>query len=425
MSSLISIPLQAPPSTTNVLVDFYDAAEKSSFAASPLWASVKDLPTTLALSTQDLLAYYLYYKKQPGVPGFSTHDDVAQQWAKALVEFEGQLDFAASTLRLIKNVTLDTGTTERMGEAIGLSVASNLHGLHQADWSRIPESNKSKTLDFWRPCLASDGRQFIQVEAKGSASDNNDGKSPSISKHKASIKAKKQQVTPDIRSQSVLYGTIAVVDNRPTSTARCWLVDPPAGIPGDPVRFKTVNRLKYIGALISLISPRSVLAATLQTRLSALESLENIQALGGKPLLKGDGEQFSTETFLNRKRHNSFFTGRSVVTSEPIGGDICLVSKETILFIGMQEKLVALATAQSFEEIQKYEYPAMTIERSVECVIPKGRFARSFGPYLKIPSTELSEDVTGYARFTIKGQLHCTQAGLVFGVLPIPKAWLK
>jgi hypothetical protein len=425
MSSLISIPLQAPPSTTNVLVDFYDSAEKGLFAASPLWASVKDLPTTLALPTHDLLAYYLYYKKQPGVPGYSTHDDVAKQWAKALVEFEGQLDFTALSLRLIPNATLDTGTTERLGEAIGLSVASKLHGLHQADWSRIPESNKSKTLDFWRPCLASDGRQFVQVEAKGSASDNNDGKSSSISKHKASIKAKKQQVTADTRSLSVLYGTIAVVDNRPNSTARCWLVDPPAGVSGDPIRFRIVNRLKYIGALISLISPRSVLAATLQTRLSALESLEDIQELGGKPLLKGDGEQFSTETFLDRRRHHSFFTGRSVVTSESIGGDICFVGKETILFIGLQEVLLALATAQSFEEIQKYGYQATTIERSVDCVIPKGRFARSFRPYLKIPSSELSEDVTGYARFTMKGQLHCTQAGLVFGVLPIPKAWQK
>jgi hypothetical protein len=422
MSNLISIPLKAPPTTTNVKVDFYDSEEMALFAASPMREYVNDLPQTLALSTVDLLAYYLYYKKKPGVPGYSTHEEVARHWADALFEFEGQLEFTASSLRVIQNARLDTGTTERLGEAFGLSVASKLHGLHQADWDRIPESNRSKTLDFQRPHLASDGRQFIQVEAKGSASVNNDLKPPSISKHKASIKAKKAEVPKATRHLSVLYGTISVVDNRQNSTAKCWLVDPPAEIPGDPIRFKIVNRLKYIGALISLISPRSVLAATLQTRLSALESLENIQVLDGKPLLKGDGRTFATETFLDRRRHNSFFTGRSVVTSEAIGGVIYFVDKERFLFIGLQEDLVALAIAQSFDKIQEYAYQEKTIERSVDCVIPKGRFTQSFRPYLKIPLSGLAKD-TGYARFKMIGQLHCTQAGLVFGVLPTPKEW--
>ena len=249
------------PPTTNIFVDFYDKDEQQSFRNSALSDSLAHLPGTVGIQTTDLLAYYLFYKKNPLLPGFSTFDDLAKKWFLALGEFAGQMHFTESSVRIIPDAILHSGTTERIGEAIGLSVASNLHGLHQADWDRIPASNTTKTLDFSLPPCATDGSHFIQVETKGSSCDDNSKKSSSVSHHRSSITDKKNAVK-NPGNQDVFYGTIAVLDHHPTNPARCWLVDPPAQNFGNPKRYKILTRLKYIGALISLISPRSLLAAS-------------------------------------------------------------------------------------------------------------------------------------------------------------------
>jgi len=281
MAHLISLPLQAPPDTLGILVDFFDANERDAFLSSPLGPMLGRLPAEFKIPTVDLCAYYLYYKKRPGVPGYSNHDEIADRWQQALYEFDGQIEFTVSSLRLIQKAGFARGTIERLGEALGLSVANSIHGLHQADWDRLSETNKRRTLDFSHPWIASDGRQFIQVETKGSVLENNDNKPQTILNHRASIKAKKADATDAEKASSVLYGTIGVLDERQDGIARCWLVDPPAGVPDNAERLKIVARLSFIGSLVSLIAPRSALAVAIQTRLAALGSLSDIGELNG------------------------------------------------------------------------------------------------------------------------------------------------
>jgi hypothetical protein len=412
----IAIPDHSP--TVAIKVDFYDNKERESFLRTPFPIGLQNLPITLTLPTPEVLTYYLYYKKQPGVPGYSTHDEVAQRWYEALVEFNGQLTLSNHSIRRIPNVTLDTGTTERVGEALSLSVASYLHGLHEADWGRIPESNTRKSLDFQYPLTASDGKRFIQLEAKGSSTDNNDNKSDSVTHHKASIRAKKNAATSEERQESVMYGMIGVIDDRRDSAARCWLVDPPANMRGDPKRLRIINRLDFITSLISLISPRSVFAAALQTRLSAINAVEDVSALDGIPLIKGNGEPFPFKDFL-RSSHTPLLGGRSMVLGGQSVGDVAVVAKDVLLFVGIDEGLIPMVAGQTFGEIEEYRFESQMMPETVQCVVSKGRFDKTFKKFITLPGKKPSVS-GGYVYFNIDGYLIHSESGLVVGVLPIP-----
>lgn len=424
MAKLITLQLEAPPDTVGVLVDFYDKHERTALLASPLAPILSNVPRTVAISTPDLCAYYLYYKKRLEVDGYSSHEDVAGKWHQALVEFDGQVEFSSSSLRLVSANNMSRGTTERLGEAIGLSVASELHGLHQADWGRIPEDNTRKTLDFQHPWAASDGRQFIEVEAKGSAAEDNDYKTPSVSAHKDSIKQKKAQASKTGQTRSHLYGVIGVLDARKTSTARCWLVDPPVESMSDPLRYKILTRLHYIAELIAFLGARSSLSASLQTRLASLRVIEDITRLNRVPLLRGNGTEYSVETFEFGMQHNPWFAGKSVVSDGPAGGQVFALDAARLMFIGMREQLLVFATQQDFSLVQEYAFPAATMQKRIECVVPVGRFRRDFEPLLDIPQG-VSATSGGYVRFRLGGHLHYTRSGFVLGILPVPEKWQR
>ena len=424
MAHTITLELEAPPETVAVAVDFYDDDEKKAFLASPIADLVRKLPVTLELPTTDICAYYLYYKRRLGIDGYNTHDDIVQQWAEALAEFKGQLKFGNTSLRLTSATNMSSGTTDRVGESIGLSVASNLHDLHQADWDRISITNTRKTLDFERLWTASDGKQFVQVETKGSATKDNNYKTSSVSAHKAGIKAKKKDATDEERKKGVLYGTIAVLDDRPDSIARCWLVDPPQELEGDPRRYKILTRLRYIADLVSFLASRSSLSASLQTRLAALDALPDISSLDRIPLKKGNAKDYPETTFDAAREHNPWFAGKSVVSDGAAGGQVYRVDAQTVMFIGLREELVVYATQQDFSVIEKYHFPAGTVAKTVECVVPTGRFKREFQPVIQIPD-EGSSSSGGYVRFNLAGSLHYTQSGFIIGVLPVPESWQR
>jgi len=422
MANMITLELHAPPTSVDVRVDFYDEEERHALLATPTAPLFAGLPSLLHLPTTDLCAYYLYYKRRPGISGYSSHDDMVRQWTQALVEFDGQVKFSSSSLHLTSATNMSSGTTERLGESIGLSTISKLHGLHQADWTRIPITKTRRTLDFQHIWTASDGKQFVQLETKGSATNDNDHKTPSVCNHKAKIKEKKIQATNEERRKGILYGTIAVLDDRPDSVARCWLVDPPADVPDNPHRFKILTRLTYIADLILFLAGRSALSASLQTRLAALSALPDIAPLDRVPLRKGNGTDYPETIFDFRGSHNPWFVGKSVVSDGPAGGQVYMVDSEHVMFIGLREELVVCATQQDFSTIEQYSFPAGTIPKTVECVVPAGRFKGEFDPIIQVPDN-LRSAGGGYVRFNLRGHLHYTQSGLVIGILPIPESW--
>lgn len=421
MANLITTPILAPPDTIDVLVDFYDDEERRAFLSSHANESLTQLPMRVSVPTSDFCAYYLYYKRRPGVKGFSTHGDIAQRWADALVELDGLVSFSGGSIRLAADGPLDSGTTERLGEALGLCVASQLHGLHQADWRRIPVTPTRPTLDFWNPLSASDGKEFVQLETKGTTTDDNSLKSSSTAKHKADIKRKKAAATDEQRASSILYGTIASFDAQPGAVARCWLVDPPAGFRGNVEAFRIVARLRYIGDLVSFLSPRSNLAASLQTRLAALQQLEAIEDLNGVPLRNAKGADYESYIGWGSERRHAWFASKSVVTDGPAGGAVFVGNPRHLLLIAIREELVLMAARQDFGTLGSYSFPAATIEKVVDCIVSRGQFDRSFARVMALPR-DISRSGQ-YIRFRLSGNLHYTQSGLVLGVLPIPEEW--
>lgn len=422
MANLVTFPVAANPGSIEIAVDFYDDNEKASLQNSELANDFSDIPKTVAIPTQDLCAYYLYYKIRPGVAGFRNHTDIAVKWYQALAEFDGQVDFGDKSIYALSLDNNGVGTTERLGEAIGLSVASELHKLHQGDWARIPKA-QTKTMDFRRN-IASNSVNFIELETKGSIVGEIAKKSPAVSNHKAEIKAKKAALRAKVNRTTVMYGTIAVLDDQPASVAKCWLVDPPAANIEDPRQLKILARLEYITDLISLIGLRSNLAATLQTRLSALLALPDILPLDGVPLLRGSGETYYYEPYSTFSGHNLWFASKTVVSDGPVGGQIDLVSPDLLFFIGIREELVDLAVRQDFDDIAAYSFPSATLEKTLQCTISRGRFQTQFAPYLNIPNYDFQRE-RGYVRFSLPAILYYTSSGLVFGTVNVPEEWKK
>lgn len=421
MANLVTLEIKAPPATIDIDVAFYDDDEKAALQSSALSPAFENLPKRLSVPIEDFCAFYLYYKMRRGVAGFTNHTEIAKKWHQALVEFDGQVDFGESSIHALSLDNSSTGTTERLGEAVGLSIASQLHDLHQADWARIPIAH-TKTSDFRRN-IASDAVNFLEVETKGSIVADITKKAPTVSGHKASIKEKKNQLRENGDSRTVMYGTIAVMDNRPSSVAKCWLVDPPAAHFENPRQFKILARLEYIAELISLLGGRSPLAASLQTRLSALRALPDISPLDSVPLRRGNGKEYSYGPYMF-SGHNSWFSSKTVVSDGPTGGQLDLVRPDLMFFIGIREELVEYTARQDFERIATYGFASGSLKKKLDCAIPKGRFQSEFAPFLDVRSY-VAQDEGGYVRFRLPALLHYTQSGLVFGTASVPSDWRK
>jgi len=417
MANIISIQVSPPPDNIKVLVDFYDDTNRDLLLTSPAASELTKtkIPQKLEVPTVDLLTYYLFYKKRPGTIGYTNYHEITSKYKQALVEIDGLINFKNDSL-CAKTKNINSGTTERLGEAIGLSVISKIHGLIDADWSKISETPKKKTLDY--EYAASNGHLIIKTETKGSICHDNRLKSSSVSQHKASIKAKKIAERKS-SSNAMLYGTIAVLDDRANSVARCYILDPTIIEESSPERFRIVARLTAIAELISFISYRSQVSASLRTRLESLKALDDIQTLNNIPLLRGDGDKFSTDVYNTTWHHNPWFRGKTRVEDGPAGGQVFQVDERNLLFLGIREDLLIYAIEQSFETILFYKFPAGTVYKRVLCSVPKGRFKTEFTSVQK-SNVEIKKS-GGYVHFTLGGYLHYSNGGMVFGILPIPE----
>lgn len=416
MANLITLEIQAPPQTTQVTIAYYDDVERKLLQDQLGRDILGSAEKQVSISTADLCTYFLYYKLRSGLPHFGTHAEVTEKWATALVEFDGQIDFTETSIRLLQQKETSTGTMERFGEAVGLAAVGNLHGLHQADWTRIPIKNTEKSLDYRKSLLASDGKTFIEIECKGSAVNDNRLKTSAVSNHKSSIKAKKAGLADAEKGSSILYGTISVLDERPDSIARCWLVDPPSGVIDDPLRFKVISRLTFMAKCISFLGARSSLAASLQTRLSDLVAVENIGPLEGRALLNGSGEKYPNAGAVWVGDYHPWFSSKSVVRDGPAGGHVFAIDKKRYLFIGIQDELVSMAQTQSFRSIAQYNFVPGIKRQIVDCAVSNGRFKSEFRENTDLLKKLISTE-NGYARFTLEGNINYSQSGLVWGVL--------
>lgn len=408
-------------------VDFYNDQEKETLLQYPTSNQIKEIvDAPIEVPVSEFLTYYLFHKKRSTKLGWQNYREIHFKIYKALSELEDFVVFNGHSIatspdvdRQVKNIT------ENIGESIGLSVVNKIHGLTGADWGRIPEKGgrrAPKVFDYQHAQAASDGKMIIQIETKGSSVNNNLAKENKISNHKSNIGKKKLKIREQLTSNTypypadVMYGTIAALDRRRGSVAKCWLVDPePEGQNIEPQTLRLINRVRFLYDWISFLSPRSQLASALATRLSALEILENPFALDRLQLKKGNGDNFDYETYDQFGAHSAWMANRSKVTDGPAGGAIFKLSKDALFFLGIREKLLTLSAEQKFEDILEYKEVAGTLAKTIGCVVSKGRYKRLYLPD-RIASD--AEERGGYYHFNMKGQIHYSPDGIVFGVLP-------
>lgn len=411
------------PNTIKVYVDFYNDVHRDLLVSSSAKTVLKALhiPGEIDLSTVELLTYYLFYKKRPGVAGFTKYREIRSKIHHALIELSGLVSFENESLCATSPNALNRSTTERLGEAIGLSVISKIHGLIEADWGRIQETSKRKTLDC--EYAASDGSLIIKTETKGTICNDNRKKTSSVAKHKESIRAKKlaeRGGSNNGLSHAMLYGTIAALDSRETSIAQCWLLDPPTTMNKSPKTFRIITRMSAIAELITFINPQSRLSASLQTRVVDLKKIDNIEILDGVPLWEPKESQFSDEPFyINthgiEKGYNYLLASKSLVIDSPVGGQVFQIDRKHLFFIGIQSILYNYAIQQSFETIDNYKFEVSSKYRNVICTVPLKRFKSEFALSDHIDIKQSGK----YIQFKLKGQLYFSSGGLVFGILPL------
>lgn len=412
----MTIEVDPPPASVDIIVDFYDGDEKEAFLKHTSVPRLADLPKLISVPTPDLLAYYLYHKLQPGVRGYSTHSDLAEKWMQALFEFDGQVAFSESSIYIEENAHVTNPVAERLGEAIGLSVSGWIHDLQQADWQRIAITSKRKTMDF--SLVASDGSLFVQLEAKGSSVVSVDRLGKAYG-HVQSIKAKKSAASDDERLRSLCYGTIASINADAGAPARCWLVDPPAEIPGDPKQYKLLSRMVYIADLISLVSPRSSFSTALQNRAQILWNVGDPMSLDALPLYRGDGMPVDFDArYYSRGAVGRFFNFKSYLIGRSVFGDVSLVGQSAVVFIGCDEVVVSLAARQEFSDIVSYKVKSEVVDSEIMCIVSAYRFDSEkwglFMPGLRVESR------AGYVQFRLSCRVFVSASGLAFGWVSVP-----
>jgi hypothetical protein len=147
-----------------------------------------------------------------------------------------------------------------------------------------------------------------------------------------------------------------------------------------------------------------------------VERLKNPLLLDGVPLLKGNGQPFDFSPIGGMLRgHAFFFATKSKITDGPAGGVIVPLPRGDLFFLGIREKLLEQAAHQELRKIEDFRSERGPMRKTVECVLTDSVFRH----YRLLPEvTERSRRYGNYHAFELAGQLHYTETGILFGVLP-------
>lgn len=405
-------PLTTTQATVEISVDYWDENHKADLAK---YSIAPQLPKvagqSLAVSTDDLLAYCLFYRQQPSRPEYGTFRDCYSHRSQAQSWLDGEIDFNGSSVSVpASSQGPPIDIRERLGEAVGLCVADKLYGLNGADWEKIPQQygRHAQPTNDWK--IAATPAVLVELETKGSfETDNMD--QTGLGHHVTSIAAKKAAYRADKTKPSAeLLGTIAVVGHGAAQPVKCWLLDPPATIEGiEPRQFKLMARMRFLRDWITFVGPRSTLAAVLADRVAVLEALTDPFALDGVPLRSSSGEPMKLFT-ISGSDQPTWFSGKSRIAGG--GGVLVPWNEEYMLLAGFRDSLLTRAAEQTFADILTFQENASTQRRRVACSLSDSRFRSLEGEKWM---TDARQDARGYWQFSRSCNVHFTSAGLAFG----------
>ncbi|MCW7490853.1 hypothetical protein [Leptospira meyeri] len=297
------------------------------------------LTNEFTLSKSKFFTYALFYEYTEE-DGWDTYKKLERKLSTRISYYEDYFDPQNKT-SLKRSPT--NNVTELLGVAASLSIVSDFLGLSEADFKKIPETNKFKTLDYELEISACNGKEIILVESKGTTD------SASLHKHYKSIKDKKKvQKGKKKGVKRHKIGIIFDASYKKNSESSITIVDPPEETEHtDPKFIQLLNRLNYYQSIIQHIS-KGKLNIALSNRLSELPIIKgNWNDLAENVLKGANGKPIGSNYIIGKKiqiNDNITFFGRSYK-----------IEKDRSLFIGLDREIVDLIIKQNFEGILGYK----------------------------------------------------------------------
>ena len=370
-------------------VSFYNKRHKDLLKAnSPKYDKIEEI-TESGLTLDEDLWIYCLFREQKNRDGFRTYNDFKLRLARRIQYLEDYLDLKSNTITAIDDIP-EKPISEYVGVGGALKLISEVHGLIEADWEIIPES-QTKDLDFF---IASDGNNIIEVECKGTLN------RASRSSMKRDIEEKKEVQRNKEKNNHILYGVITSFYSDKNKKAQIDILDPdPFFLYEDPFKVKLINRLKYYLFHFNIFT-KSHFLISLSERINILREINDYKSLDGIPLVNRYGEAFEIPSSLNWKKHFK--------DHDSILGDITPIDKESYLFYGVDVSIVEKLISQNYDEIMGYKDYAKTTLLSTEIkVVPKD--------YILYEKSFLAEKTPELV--SLQGKISRNSAGRISGLM--------
>jgi hypothetical protein len=283
---------------------------------------------------------------------------------------------------------------------------NEIFNLHEADWERIPITNRSKTLDFE---TSSDGKRFIQVEAKGTIFDSNSLDKDITLKLKKSIEEKKETQRTSAKANMLYFGVIAGFPSSHNSNAVCLLLDPPPNNNlEDPQKHRLLARLYYYVNNLRTIS-KSHLVMALMNRIRILELANDYKEFDRIPLVDVYGKPLETPPA-------SIYT--KTLIGEEIAGNVFPISKQEFFYSAFDLEVYSVLAKQDFEIIRTYKskFAGMSQQQLIAARVDIDDLKR----YGVSPSLYRQIRRTREGIVALFGKIYVTKSGRVIGFFKRP-----
>ena len=404
-------------------IGYFNDEQRRLFQGFPNSGNINDIVRDGITITEDEFLAYMMFPWQMDLAGFRNYNELRNQVQNNLGAVNQLLSFNNGSVQanVIGNDLMQTGYTERIGVSLGLCLMNKIHNLTAADWKKIPTvpgRNGHPTFDYEFP-IASTGTRFIQSENKGSAIENNTEQRGTVERHYNSILEKKEYVrNEEVKQQiqlhqNLYYGTIGVLDNRPNSNAKIWLVDPPAfEIVMDPKKYKLLARLNFYLDEFRNIGVKKRITEALEERINEIELSKDFMQLNFKKL----DDRFPVSGGYYLYMEGNVFA--NVDTNEAFGRVFLVEDKQTILpyLLAFPKAIMRLIVRQDFESILNYEYNPDFMKDSISVLI---RFTKS--EYFEMNLSEklnfVFNEKSRFFEAVYFGKVNHTSDGRIFGVI--------
>ena len=370
--------------------EYYNEEHKRLLERYSCYDAIEKIVTNGFTVPEEEFHCYALFREQKRYEGWRTYQELKSKIPNRLSNFKEY--FSANDGLICSNFgqadDRDSHLTESIGIGGGLSLVSKLYDLTEADWEKIPVSNK-KDLDFE---IASNGKEFIEVEVKGAVVKNINRKSE-VSGRAGEIEQKKIEKAKRTNFKSSRIGVIVSVSDVCGEMPICRILDPE----GDkydmsPEKYRLLARLSYYYRELRTLGRFSVLSG-LTNKIRDISYSFDYKYLDGLALFG-----------VNNEKVNAPFSAmNSKSTAGDFGfGEVIELTNGQYYFYGMMYDVFDMLIDQKFEIINSYKKKSQV--ESVEI------------------TARLRNDVYGegekekYRTVKMRGDLSITPSGKVLGL---------